>query len=292
MKATILYDISEEIVNKCSEITGIQVTKENPEDADIQIILNKFVPTEKLRMVQTVSAGVDHLNFKDLNTHITLCSNAGAFSDPVAEHAFAMILAHEKRICQFSSETRNGIYQKAIVGTLNGATFGVLGHGGIGRSAARIAKGLRMRVVAYTRTIRNDENVDEFVKSAEEVVSASDVLLIALPKTQKTTGIVNSELLSHFKGSLIVNVARADIVDEKDMKEYLAGNPEVYYLSDVWWNEPDVNFPLPENSMLTPHVGGISRESADNAFLLACTNVRRYLEGKQENQVDTTEYVK
>lgn len=290
MKATILYDVSKEVVDRCSEITGIPVTKESPEDADIQIILRKFIPTEKLKMVQTVSAGVDHINFQDLTGGVTLYSNAGAFSDPVAEHAFAMILAHNKRICQFASETRNGIYRKATVETLSGSTFGVLGHGGIGRSSARIARALKMHVVAFTRTIKEDENVDEFVKTAEEVVSKSDVLLIALPKTQKTIGVVDSKLLSHFRGSLIVNMARADIVNEKDMKKYLAENPDVHYLSDVWWNEPDVSFPIPENSMLTPHVGGISRESADNAFILACTNVKRYLDGKPENRVDTAEY--
>lgn len=292
MKATILYDVSTKVVEKCSEITGIEVTKDSPEDADIQIILKKFIPTEKLQMVQTVSAGVDHINFQDLTGKITLCSNAGAFSDPVAEHAFAMILASAKRICQFSSEARNGIYRKETVETMNGLTLGVLGHGGIGRSSARIAKALKMRVVAFTRTVRSDENVDEFVETAEDLVSKSDVLLLALPKTNKTLGFVNRKLLSHFRGSMIVNVARADIVNESDMLDFLKENRQVQYLSDVWWNEPDVKFPIPENSMLTPHVGGISRESADNAFLLACTNVRRYLEGKQENQVDVSEYVK
>ncbi len=290
VKATILHEVSPEVVKKCSEITGLEVTLNQPEDADIQIVLREFVPTDKVKLIQTVSAGVDHLNFSALQDGVLLCSNAGAFSDPVAEHAFAMILAHTKKIFQFTEETRNGIYKKDRVWTLHGMKLGILGHGGIGRSSARIAKAFGMEVLAYTRTVRNDPNVDKFLKSAEELVGNSDVLLLALPKTNKTLGFIDMALLSHFHGMLIVNMARADIVKEEDMLHYLEENPDKWYLSDVWWNEPDVKFPIPPNAMLTPHVGGISRESADNAFVRACSNVKNYLDGKPDNIVDVSEY--
>lgn len=290
MKATILHDVSPEVVEKCASITGLEITVNKPEDAEIQIVLRKFVPTNHVKFIQTVSAGVDHLDFKNLKEGVMLCSNAGAFSDSVAEHAFAMILAHTKKIFQFTQDTRKGIYKKARVDSLSGMNLGILGHGGIGRSTARIAKALGMHVYAYTRTIMEDQNVDEFTKSAEELVSKSDVLFLALPKTNKTLELVDKGFLSNFKGSMIVNMARADIVNEKEMLEYLKENPEVFYLTDVWWNEPDVKFPIPENAMLTPHVGGISKESADNAFFLACKNVRKYLNGEPEHIVDPSEY--
>lgn len=291
MKATILHDVDQEVVKKCSEITGLEVLVNEPEDAEIQIVLRRFVPTGKLRMVQTVSAGVDHLKFNELPEGVVLCSNAGAFSDPVAEHAFAMLLSHAKKICHFSSETRNGTYRKERVDTLNGLTLGILGHGGIGRSSARIAKAFGMKVIAFTRTVREDPNVDRFVGSQEDIFRESDILLIALPKTRETIGSVGSRLLSMFRGQVLINVARADIVDEASMKKFLDENPDRYYLSDVWWDEPEVKFPIPMNAMLTPHVGGISRESADQAFIRACTNVRRYLDGNPENIVNVAEYL-
>lgn len=292
MKATILREVSPEIIEKCSRITGLEVTKNHADDADIQIILEKFVPTERLKMVQTVSAGVDHLDFSRLNGNIVLCSNAGAFSDPVAEHAFAMILAHVKKIFQFTEETKNGVYKKDRVGTLSGKTLGILGHGGIGRSSARIAKALGMTVLAYTRTVKEDENVDSFLNSEKELVEKSDILFIALPLTQITAKKVNRDFLSVFRGSMIVNMARADVVEEKDMLDYLANHKDVWYLSDVWWNEPDVNFPIPDNALLTPHVGGLSKESVDEAFLRACANVKKYVEGKPEHIVNVSEYKK
>ncbi len=295
MKATILHDVSPDVVKKCSAIAGIDVTLQKPDDADIQIVLAKFVPTEKLKVVQTTSAGVDHLEFSKLPDGVEVFSNAGAFSDPVAEHAFAMILAHEKKICHYFSETRKGIYKrdnymKERVGTLSGRTLGVLGHGGIGRSCARIAKVFGMSVNAYTRSPKEDPNVDSFLSSAEELVSNCDILLLALPKTKDTLGIVNSELLGKFNGDMIVNMARSDIVVETDLKSFLKENPEKVYLSDVWWKEPKVEFPLPENAFLTPHVGGISRDSADNAILRACRNVKNYLDGHPENRVKIDEY--
>lgn len=292
VKVTILRDVSPEVIEKCAGITGQEVTSNQPEDAEIQIVLNKFIPTDSVKMIQTVSAGVDHLDFSSLKDGVTLCSNAGAFSDPVAEHAFAMILVHVKKIFQFTDETRKGVYRKDRVRTLSGMTIGILGHGGIGRSAARIAKALGMTVYAYTRTVREDSNVDRFLPSPEELVKNSELLFLALPLTQKTDGIVNGELLSFFKGSIIVNMARADIVDEDDMLHFLEEHSDVWYLTDVWWNEPDVKFPIPPNAMLTPHVGGISKESVNEAFLRACTNVRRYIEGKPENVVDVSEYRK
>lgn len=290
MKATILHDVNAEVAEKCSRITGIEVSIQNPEDAEIQIVLPRFIPTDRLKVIQTVSAGVDHLEFSRIPHGVQLFSNAGTFSDPVAEHAFAMILAHEKKICHFFSETRKGNYKKEKVGSLSGRTLGILGHGGIGRSSARIAKALGMSINAFTRTPKEDRNVDRFLSSSEELVGSCDILLLSLPKTRATLGIVNRELLAKFHGDMIVNVARSDIVVEADMLNFLEKNPEKVYLSDVWWNEPKVNFPLPENAFLTPHIGGISRESADKAFLRACENVRRYLDGKPENRVNIEEY--
>ncbi len=292
MKATILRDVSPDIIEECSRITGLEVTANQPEGAEIQIVLGKFMPTDSVKMIQTVSAGVDHLDFSKLKDGVTLCSNAGAFSDPVAEHAFAMILAHVKKIFQFNDETRKGIYRKDRVRTLTGMTLGILGHGGIGRSAARIAKALGMTVYAYTRTPKEDSNVDKFISSPEELVKNSEVLFLALPLTQKTKGIVNKDMLSVFKGSMIVNMARADIANENDVLEFLEYHKEVWYLTDVWWNEPDVNFPIPPNAMLTPHVGGISNESVKEAFVRACANVRKYIDGKPEHIVNVSEYRK
>ena len=291
MKATILLNVPEETAARCSEIAGIPVTVNSPDDAEIQIGMRGFVPTPKLRVVQTVSAGVDHIDFRNFSPEVEFFSNAGAFSDSVAQHAFALILEHSNRICHFNSSIRNGTYRKEPVYSLYGRTLGILGYGGIGRSCGRIAKGLGMTVLAYTRSPKNDGIADSFDVTPETLMERSDIIIIGLPLTSSTRNMVSGELLSHFHGSMIVNVARADIVHEESMIDFLASHKEVFYLSDVWWNEPDVKLPLPENAVLTPHVAGISQDSLESALMRACRNIRLYMQGKAEHRVDVREYL-
>ncbi|MEM0158140.1 MAG: 2-hydroxyacid dehydrogenase [Thermoplasmataceae archaeon] len=290
MKVTIMAEVPDDLLGKCSRILGSNVTSMKPDDADVQVIFRKFKVTQHLKMIQTISAGVDHLNFKEIPEEIIVCSNAGAFSDPVAEHAMAMLLSWKKNICRFYEMSRSGIYRKEPVSTILGKTVGIIGHGGIGSSFARMAKGFGMKVLAYTRTERPDQSVDKFVKSIDEVASLSDILLITLPLTKQTRNIINMRVLEAFHGDTIINVGRADVVDKEDMLAFLGAHRDVEYLTDVWWNEPNVEFPLPENALLTPHVGGISKELEAMAIIRAIENVRKYMDGKPANVVNRSDY--
>ncbi|HKJ96268.1 MAG TPA: NAD(P)-dependent oxidoreductase, partial [Thermoplasmataceae archaeon] len=116
------------------------------------------------------------------------------------------------------------------------------------------------------------------------------VVVVSTPLNQGTRGMVNRSLLSKFKGTYIVNVARAEVVDKDDMLKFLKDNPEKFYFSDVWWGEPELTVPIPENAMLTPHVGGFTEKTLRDATLKACENVKRFLEGHPENVVDLGDY--
>ncbi|HLH85872.1 MAG TPA: 2-hydroxyacid dehydrogenase [Thermoplasmataceae archaeon] len=291
MKVTIMTDVSQEVLDRCSRELGTKVTKLDPKEADVQIIYRNFEITPSLKLIQTISAGVDHLNFHKIPENVLVCSNAGAFAEPVAEHAMAMLLSWKKKICGFHNMTQSGVYRKEPVSTILGKTVGIIGHGGIGRSFARMAKGFGMRVIAYTRTPREDTSVDRFVNSLEEVVSLSDIILISLPLTRQTRGIINGKLLGNFRGDTIINVGRADVVNRQDMLAFLENRPDAAYLTDVWWDEPNVKFPIPRNVMLTPHVGGISKELEGMAIMKAVENVKRYMEGRPGNVVNRSEYL-
>lgn len=281
MKVSIMREIDSRILKKCSEITGCEVASMDPSGADVQVIYRKFEILPELKMIQTISAGVDHIDFSSVPKSVLVCSNAGAFADPVAEHAFSLLLSVKKRILDFEDQQKRGIYQKLPVSSLIGKTLGIFGYGGIGKSAARIGKALQMRTIAYSRTRAADENLDRFVDSPEIMFSQSDIVLLAMPLNSTTRGVVDSSLLSKFSGDTIINVARAGVVKRDDMIKYLEENREKMYLTDVWWGEPDVKFPIPSNVILTPHVGGINRDLEEAAVYRACQNVRLYLEGKK-----------
>ncbi len=291
MIVSIMREISEDVLEKCREITGADVRVMDPEGADVQVIYRKYSVTKDLKMIQTIYAGVDHLDFKSVPERVTICSNAGAFSEPVAEHAFAMLLSVNKRIMDFEKQARSGVYEKLPVNSLIGKKLGIFGYGGIGRSMSRIAKALNMVTTAYSRNRHGDENLDRFVNSPEELFMESDIVALAMPLTNLTRGIIDSHLLSKFRGETIVNVARADVVKENDMLDYLRNNPGKQYLTDVWWREPQVDFPIPDNVLLTPHVGGINRSLEVTAVYRACQNVRKFIDGKiPEHIVDRKEY--
>jgi len=259
---------------------------------DVQIVFDHFVPTRGLKLVQTLSAGVDRFKLSDLPGGVVFCSNAGAYSDPVAEHAFALLPAQEKDICGHVQNIRNGVYRHKPVGTLAHTTLGVLGYGGIGRSAARIAKAFGMNVIGHSRHNVNDQNMDEFTPDPEELFSKSDFVLISITLTKSTSGLVAKRLLDRFAGRAIINIARADIVNQWDMFQFLKDSPEIHYLTDVWWNEPHITFPIPENVILTPHVAGVTDETINSSrFMHACKNVKNFIEEHPENVVNVSEYL-
>jgi glycerate dehydrogenase len=291
MKLGIYFDVTKEIADRCSEVTGLPVEIRPDHPTEIELIQKDFILGSETRLIQTITAGVDHLKISDIPGNVTFCSNADAFSDPVAEHAFALILSHIRKICIFDSMTKQGTWKKLPVSSLKHKTLGIVGYGGIGRSCARLGKAFGMNIVAYTRTPRDRTNVDRFVNTPDAVFRESDIVIIGLPLTKETRGYIGTELLSVFSGDIIVNVARSDVVDEGSMIDFLKKNPEKEYLSDVWWGEPAINGKMPENSVLTPHVAGLSPELVEEALIHACHNIRRYLDGKPENVVKREDYI-
>lgn len=291
MKISITYNVDSETVEQCSRITGLETSVDRDGSGEILIGFSKLSIRENTVLVQTASAGVDHLDFTGAGNNVTVCSNAGAYSNVVAELVFALLLSHVKKICKFDAGTRNGEFKREELGTLEGLTMGILGYGGIGRQAARIARSFDMKTIAYSRTIRNTEYLDEAVNSPSELFSRSDIVLVATPLNRDTRNMVNGELLSKFHGTYIMNIARAEVVDKDSMLDFLRSNPGKFYLSDVWWGEPDLSIPVPDNAMLTPHIGGYTEKTLRDATVKACENVKRFLDGHPENVVDLTDYL-
>src|SRR3989442_9995047 len=106
----------------------------------------------RLRLLQTVAAGVDHLPYDRIPAQVTICSNAGAHRVSIAEHAMALLLAAAKNIPQHTDAIRAGRFPQDVMGkSVRDKTLGVIGLGGIGGEAARLARGLGMRGVGINR---------------------------------------------------------------------------------------------------------------------------------------------
>lgn len=263
----------------------------------------------RLRFVQSGMAGVNHIPFKHFGKRVTVSSNAGGFSLGVAEFALALMLAASKRIVKLDQVLRTGEFEPSKwielageVVILRGRTLGILGYGGIGRTVGSMGKALGMNVLAYSRHASTDSAVQVFQGSEglQSVLRKSDVVLIALPLSKLTVGLLGAAELNAMKAdAVLVNVARAEIVDEEALYKHLLKNPRFTYATDVWEIKRgketySSKFPLAKlpNFVGTPHVAGWSASLTGEPGRAAVENLLRYLRGEPPlNVVDPSEYI-
>ena len=255
-----------------------------------------------LRMIQTLSAGVDMLDFKSIPEHILLCSNAGAYSDPIAEHVFAMILDLSKNLTKNYLKMREGTFdQKTVNRRVAGKKIGIIGYGGIGKAVAGIARKFDMKILAISRSgAREDEEFLGNIDDIDYVLSNSDVVVISLPLSNYTHGIINSAKLGKMKkDAILINVARAEIINQKDLFDHLSGNKEFKAGIDVWWTEPiskgkfETDFPFLEleNLIGSPHNSSVAEGETVYAYKQALTNVSRFVHNQNvRNKVNRSDY--
>jgi len=248
--------------------------------------------TARLRFAQMLSAGVDGMDFTALPERLTVACNAGAYAGAMSEHVLAMTLSLAKRLPQRHAALAAGRYDKWLPSlVLNGSVCGILGFGGVGIATARLMRACGARIHAVNRTGRTSEPV-EFVGTLadlDRVLAAADVLVVSLPLTLATRGLLGRRELSLMKpAAIMVNVARGAIIDQRALYEHLATHPEFSAGIDTWWDEPAGEgpfrtdypfFDLP-NVLGSPHNSSIVPGTMLAAARLAAQNVRRYLRGE------------
>jgi phosphoglycerate dehydrogenase-like enzyme len=256
-----------------------------------------------LRLVQVVLAGVDPFPFDRLPPTAILCSNAGAYNVAVAEHAIALLLAAAKDIPLRTDEIRRGLFRQDVTNKLlAGSTVLILGMGGIGSEIARRGKALDMRVIGIARSRPSAESADEVgtVDDLPRFLPQSDAVVLALPLTRETQGLVDRRFLGQMKeDAVLVNIARGKIIVEEDLFEHLKAHARFRAALDTWWSYPDTKEGRPfhrpfhdlPNVVMTPHVAPMVPGQRAQAMEAALDNVVRFLRGeKPRNVVDPAEY--
>jgi phosphoglycerate dehydrogenase-like enzyme len=244
------------------------------------------------RLLQFTSAGIDWIPLKDLPPGLPVACNGGASAEPMAEHALAMALAAAKRLFVEHHNLRRGEFnQFARNRMLHGGTCGILGFGGVGVATARLMRCLGMRIHAINRRGSSDEPVDWIGKPdrLDELLKASDVLVVAVSLTHATEGMIGAPELALMKPeAILVNLARGEIIDEAALFAHLKAHPRFTACIDAWWIEPvrhgrfDMGHPFLDlpNVIGSPHNsagGGVWR---DVSLRRAVANCRRALDGE------------
>ena len=230
----------------------------------------------KLRVIQTLSAGVDRL-LPIVPTGVTLCDAGGTRDVAVAEWVLAAILACTRALPELRDLQREHSWGWRRSEELAGSTVMILGYGAIGTAVeARLAP-FEVEVIRIARRARAGvHSVDEL----RSLLPLAEIIVVLLPLTPETTGLLDADALRCLRpGALLVNAARGAIVDTGALLEQLqAGriraaldvtDPEPLPAEHPLWDAPGL--------LLTPHFAGDTLAAERRAFALVGEQVRRYL---------------
>lgn len=245
----------------------------------------------RTRLIQFVTAGVDYVPLSQLPASIPIACNGGAFAEPMAEHALMMTLAALKRLPVEHAKVASGTFdQHRPNRMLAGSVCGILGLGGFGTASARVMRSLGVRVHAVNRSGITDQPIDWIGSMADldRLLPACDILIVALPLTPATLGLIGKRQLNSMKpDAIIVNLARGEIIDEAALFEHLQSTPTFTACIDAWWIEPirhgrfrmDHPFTSLPNVIASPHNSASVAGGRANGLRRALENILRVLDG-------------
>jgi phosphoglycerate dehydrogenase-like enzyme len=231
--------------------------------------------------------------FADLPPRIIVAGNPGAYATPMAEHVMAMTLALAKHLLVQQQKLKEGQFDQFTPNKmLSGMTAGILGYGGIGRATARLMRAFGMRIYAINTSGTSSEPAD-FVgtlRDLERVLRESDVVVLSLPLTQSTRGLIGERELGWMKPeAILINVARGALLDEEALYTHVKSHPDFLLGIDAWLIEPflagqfRMEYPFLDlpNVLGSPHNSGVVPGVLMGASRQAADNIRRFLKGEQ-----------
>lgn len=195
---------------------------------------------------------------------IKVSTISGYGDTTVAEHAMGLVFAAARHIGTMHTLVKGGGWRPMQGMELRGKTLGIVGLGGIGREMARIAAGIGLKVLAWNRSPRADAKVP--LVSIDELLQHSDIVSLHLGLNDETKGFLDgAKLQKAKKGVIVINTARAGVVDEPALVDLLKSGHVGHYATDVFAKEPvDPGDPLLklDNVTLTAHAGYNTPEAA------------------------------
>lgn len=195
---------------------------------------------------------------------IKVSTISGYGDTTVAEHAMGLVFAAARHIATMHALVKGGGWRPMQGMELRGKTLGVVGLGGIGREMARIATGIGLKVVAWNRSPRPGAPVP--MVGIDELLRQSDIVSLHLGLNDQTRGFLDRARLRKAKrGVIVVNTARAGVVDGPALIDLLKSGQVGHYATDVFAQEPvapDEPLLRLDNVTLTAHAGYNTPEAA------------------------------
>ena len=238
-----------------------------------------------LKVIGRAGIGTDNIDKDAATTKGVIVMNT-PFGNMVttAEHTISMMMALARSIPQANESTHAGKWEKSkFMGVeLFNKTLGVIGCGNIGGIVIDRAIGLKMKVIGYDPFLSDEKAIEMGIEKVEldDLYARSDFITLHVPKTDKTTNMINADALAKMKdGVRLVNVARGGLINESDLLNALNAGKVAGAALDVFDVEPakeNILFGHP-NVICTPHLGASTTEAQDNVAIQVAEQISDYL---------------
>lgn len=269
-----------------------------PEAAHAEVLVPGFLRAEEdgffdalpeLKLIQLLTAGAE--NWLDrLPPGVLLSTCRGAHGGSTAEWAVAVLLSMYRELGEFAESRNRRSWDYHATDTLHGKRVLVIGAGDLGQTLRRMLEPFEARVTMVGFSPR--EGVHG-VAELPELLPSCDAVVLMVPLTSRTTGMVDAEFLAKIPtGGIVVNAARGPVVDtDALLAELNAGrlraaldvtDPEPLPAEHPLWDAPGL--------LLTPHVAGSTAGSAERSYAIAAAEIERYVNGELPRNLVRGEY--
>lgn len=275
----------ETIETQRTEIRRLE--NEGPRDSDViplldkpydyEVIITQFAPISalsiangsNLKLIAINRAGTQNLALDAASTSgVEIFSVPGRNTNAVAEHTIGMMLSHLRFIARAHSALKDGIWMEEFPAPgpreLAEVQVGIVGYGLIGKRVHSLLKPFGSKVVIFDPFLKQAPEGAE-LKTLDELVTTSDVVTVHVPLTDSTRDLIDAREIALMKpGSIIVNTARAEIVNQSALREAIANGTLSGAALDVFDTEPiatDDVFVTATTTTITPHLAGTTRQA-------------------------------
>ncbi len=248
-----------------------------------------------LKLIVTASTGTNHIDkviTKKMGIEIislTKEKNTIEKISSTAELAFGLTLNSLRNINISHKNALQGEwdYTQYIGRQMNALTIGVIGYGRLGRMYANFCKAFGSKIIAYDPYKKIEDKGIKQVKLINELLNVSDVISFHVHISPETTNMADKKFFSQMKSNvLIVNTARGEVINEKDLVVFLKKNPDVRVATDVLANEIKgrkdsllFKYALENESVIiTQHIGGMTSEAQEIAYNHVANKLKSYAE--------------
>jgi phosphoglycerate dehydrogenase-like enzyme len=250
---------------------------------DYKTDLLQRVGPEGLAWIHTNSIGLEPVMTREIIESPAVVTNTrGVFEPPMAEWVLAALLFFAKDMRHAIELQRSAVWDHRMSGTLRGRRVLLLGPGGVGREIAPMLRAIGMKVDVVGRHDRDDPELGQIWgnDTLDELLACADDVVVALPLTAETRGIIDRERIGAMRrGVRVVNVGRGPLVDEDALLDALRSGHVGAAALDVFETEPlprDHPFWGMDNVLVSPHMSGNVVGWHDQSIALFIENLRRW----------------